>query len=245
MEVEPAPANQKNGKKRPVFFASQTGPRPRKLRAHASASSISSQVQEGRNRDFSLTAKMGNLSIEDDEPPDKRPQRGQVILRQGSETPCPSRRSDVPMEHRTSRSGRRDEMARTSALRSTDSQGASMLPPPPKTPSRDQSALVEVDALGEMILTARKTPFASPAKSCSPCKQPFLTKESSLTGFTAWDVGERLHGIESQFMVMKEAVTLSLTDRKALEEAVDMAKTRGTDGESRTLSWLPVYADTA
>ncbi|KAK3685390.1 P-loop containing nucleoside triphosphate hydrolase protein [Podospora appendiculata] len=41
-----------------------------------------------------------------------------------------------------------------------------------------------------------------------------------------WDVDERLHEVESQFKVMKEAMSLSLTDRKTLEDAVDLAKTR-------------------
>ncbi|KAK4448170.1 P-loop containing nucleoside triphosphate hydrolase protein [Podospora aff. communis PSN243] len=41
-----------------------------------------------------------------------------------------------------------------------------------------------------------------------------------------WDVDERLDGIENQFKAMKEAMTTSLTDRKTLEDAVDMAKTQ-------------------
>jgi kinesin family protein C1 len=48
-----------------------------------------------------------------------------------------------------------------------------------------------------------------------------------LTTFTGWDVDERLDEVESQFKAMKEAMNISLTDRKALENAVDMAKTQG------------------
>ncbi|KAK0720333.1 putative KAR3 protein [Lasiosphaeris hirsuta] len=46
-----------------------------------------------------------------------------------------------------------------------------------------------------------------------------------------WDVDERLHEVESQFKVMKEAMNVSLTDRKTLEDAVDLAKTRANDLE--------------
>ncbi|KAK2069441.1 hypothetical protein P8C59_004023 [Phyllachora maydis] len=47
----------------------------------------------------------------------------------------------------------------------------------------------------------------------------------------AWDIDSRLHGIENQFKVMKEAMDGTLTDRKALEEAVELAKTRANDLE--------------
>lgn len=46
-----------------------------------------------------------------------------------------------------------------------------------------------------------------------------------------WDVDERLHEVESQFKAMKEAMNVSLTDRKTLEDAVDIAKTRANDLE--------------
>jgi kinesin family protein C1 len=80
-----------------------------------------------------------------------------------------------------------------------------------------------------VIKDAKGTP-AYFARSCSPAKQPqFLTKDtSSVTNFSGWDIDERLHGIESQFRVMKETMDGTLTDRKALEEAVDIAKTRGS-----------------
>ncbi|KAK4211025.1 P-loop containing nucleoside triphosphate hydrolase protein [Rhypophila decipiens] len=47
----------------------------------------------------------------------------------------------------------------------------------------------------------------------------------------AWDVDERLHELDSQFKQMKEVMNVSLTDRKALEDAVDLAKTRVVDLE--------------
>ncbi|KAK1756932.1 P-loop containing nucleoside triphosphate hydrolase protein [Echria macrotheca] len=46
-----------------------------------------------------------------------------------------------------------------------------------------------------------------------------------------WDVDNRLNEVESQFKVIQEAMTVSLTDRKTLEDAVDLAKTRVSDLE--------------
>ncbi|KAK0727447.1 hypothetical protein B0T26DRAFT_137085 [Lasiosphaeria miniovina] len=42
----------------------------------------------------------------------------------------------------------------------------------------------------------------------------------------AWNVDDRLLQVESQFKVMKEAMNNSLTDKKALEEVVELIKTR-------------------
>lgn len=45
--------------------------------------------------------------------------------------------------------------------------------------------------------------------------------------FTAWDVDERLVEVEAQFKAMKEVMNGSLSDKKAMEEVIEMAKTRG------------------
>jgi len=96
----------------------------------------------------------------------------------------------------------------------------------PETPCGDKHITDLVEQLGTAIQSARKAP-ASPSKTLSPTKLPFLTKESNLTTYTGWDVDERLNEVESQFKVMKEAMNTSLTDRKTLEDAVDIAKSRG------------------
>ncbi|KAL2017114.1 hypothetical protein VTK56DRAFT_2586 [Thermocarpiscus australiensis] len=46
-----------------------------------------------------------------------------------------------------------------------------------------------------------------------------------------WDVDGRLNEFETQFKVMKEAFEGSLTDKRTLEEAIDMAKNRARDLE--------------
>ncbi|KAL2268502.1 hypothetical protein VTJ83DRAFT_3348 [Remersonia thermophila] len=48
-----------------------------------------------------------------------------------------------------------------------------------------------------------------------------------------WDVDGRLSEFESQFKVMKEAFEGTMTDRKALEEAIDIAKSRANDLEQK------------
>ncbi|KAG7289412.1 hypothetical protein NEMBOFW57_005783 [Staphylotrichum longicolle] len=49
--------------------------------------------------------------------------------------------------------------------------------------------------------------------------------------YTGWDVDGRLNEFESQFKVMKEAFEGTVTDRKAMEEAIDLAKNRASDLE--------------
>lgn len=67
----------------------------------------------------------------------------------------------------------------------------------------------------------------SPMKSPSPSKS-FLAKDSNLTSFTAWDVDSRVGGIESQFKELKAMVDSSLSERKNSDDALELAKTRGT-----------------
>ncbi|KAM7197340.1 P-loop containing nucleoside triphosphate hydrolase protein [Naviculisporaceae sp. PSN 640] len=103
------------------------------------------------------------------------------------------------------------------------------IPRPPETPRREKDLRVIFNKF-ENTWTAYRSP--SPLKLCSPSKEPFLTKETTtLTNFTAWDVDERVRELDSQFKQMKEVMNVSLTDRKALEDAVDLAKTRVGDLE--------------
>ncbi len=236
LETEAASSvNQQNGMKTSVFFEPSPGPRSNKLRGYSSTNSFSTLLQEGNRRDFSLVTRMNKLSLDDDGIPTKNTAEDQVVLERKAEVPCPWHRTDVPMEHVTVRTARRDEVMRPKSAQPTDSHDTVL--PPPRTPFRIIDPLAAMDDLETVIRTACKTPNASPTKLYSPCKQSFLTKESNLTGFTAWDVDERLHGIENQFKVMKEAMTLSLTDRKTLEDAVDMAKNQGMATHVQARLW--------
>ena len=102
---------------------------------------------------------------------------------------------------------------------------------PPETP-----VLRTIKEMRETVQSIRAS--ASPAKS--PCPRHFLTKDSNvtnLTGFTAWDVDERLGDFDSKLRDMDERFSNSLDQRKLLEEAVQMAKSRG-----KTSVWN-VYLD--
>ena len=95
----------------------------------------------------------------------------------------------------------------------------------------DEEALL--DQVQASVMDILKTPrhlhmTPSPTKSSAP----YLTKDSDLKNFTAWDVDERLQQVESQFKAIKEVMDVSLTDKKKLEEAIDVTKTRG-----KNLDW--------
>lgn len=64
-------------------------------------------------------------------------------------------------------------------------------------------------------------------KSPSPCKS-FLNKETNLTAYIAWDVDGRVVDMESQFKELKEMVNSTLSERKGQDDALELAKTRGT-----------------
>jgi hypothetical protein len=94
---------------------------------------------------------------------------------------------------------------------------------PPQTPLRTRQGDGEafLDHAHAIVMDMIMTP--SPTKS----SVPYLTKDSDIKNFTGWDVDERLQQVESQFKAIKEVMDVSLTDKKRLEEAIDVTKTRG------------------
>lgn len=83
-----------------------------------------------------------------------------------------------------------------------------------------------LNRFGDSLLASTRKYTESPSKSPSKSR-PYLTKDSNIRGFVAFDVDERLIEVEQQFKSMKEMMNLSLNDRKGMEEAIEMAKTRG------------------
>lgn len=82
----------------------------------------------------------------------------------------------------------------------------------PMTPMR-KKIMMQL-ARTESSYKAVRTPLMSP----SPIKSAFLTKESNLNNFVAWDVDERLGTFENEFKAMKEMINSSLNGQKSLEE---------------------------
>lgn len=196
------------------FQSSQEGTRNRGVRG--SAASLGSLPSHGRQENIDvavLEQGIQSLSIHDQK--DKKPKGAQVNskpeARLSGQQVLPDVNGGV-ITHRRSR----------------NQPPKPLLPPiawPPATPCQEKDLQVIFNKF-ENTMTACQSP--SPLKLCSPSRSPFLTKETTtLTNFTAWDVDERLHELDSQFKQMKEVMNVSLTDRKALEDAVDLAKTRG------------------
>lgn len=193
-----------------------------KLRKVASAQSMGSRAS-ALKRDISISTMMGNLSLNDERAYAGLSKRNQVILYQESQSPSLSLRSSgKQMESITFRQQQREEA--TSFLQREDSRVCIMAPP--KTPHSTEAAQKMLESFEETLLASTRRHTESPTKSPSKVR-PFLTKDSNLRTFTAWDVDERLIEVEAQFKAMKEVMSGSLSDKKAMEEVIDMAKTRG------------------
>ena len=75
-----------------------------------------------------------------------------------------------------------------------------------------------------------------PTPAISPCRTPksfthtpqYLTKDSNITSFLAWDVNGRLEDMEAMYSELKDVLTGTSLERNGLEEAVGVYKARGT-----------------
>ncbi|POS70566.1 kinesin [Diaporthe helianthi] len=60
---------------------------------------------------------------------------------------------------------------------------------------------------------------------------PVVEDEAPNGKQSSWDMDDRLVEMEAQFKAMKDVMNVSLTDKKAMEEVIEMAKTRASDLE--------------
>lgn len=88
----------------------------------------------------------------------------------------------------------------------------------------------------DSTLKSLRKEIASPTKSSSAAKPFFLRKDSNLTTFTGWDVRDRLDEFETQFKSMAETMEGTLAERKVMEQAIELAKSRGMS------LLIPLYA---
>lgn len=94
------------------------------------------------------------------------------------------------------------------------------------TPS-DKQVKRQVEKLqGCITFFKANSPTKSPTKSPTRYNS-FLTKDSNLTGYVAFDVDGRVGDIESQFKELKAMVDTTLLDRKGMDDALELAKKRG------------------
>lgn len=81
-----------------------------------------------------------------------------------------------------------------------------------------------MERLEETIIAIKDS--RSPARSPSPSRLHFLTKDSNLTQFVGWDVEGRVAELDSQFKQVKESMTVMLSDKELMDERVEMYKKR-------------------
>ncbi len=204
--------------------------RPKKPRdVRPPAPNIRSGPMARRSRQSSLAPAMGRLNINDCGLDDGDGEGNQAVSDKENRAPA----------HHSRQSG--SVSGSIPARRPRRGGEQSKLPmAPPQTPARSTDPLQDALAGMGMAVDSLRTP-RMPSMSPSPTKvhrASFLTKDSNTRSFTAWDVDERLNEVETQFKVMKEVVDGSLNERKALEQVIDFAKTRGTHGSGLISSLL-------
>jgi kinesin family protein C1 len=156
------------------------------------------------------------LSLDDQPPPDGS-SGGQAACKADKQPRPGTSQSDVQTKGTTLTKVSQEEAARFTPFGPANSQGT-VAPLPATTPQFNFNKAMEV------VHTLLKSPCKNLS---SPKKHSCLNKAPNLTSFTGWDVDGRLNEFESQFKVMKEAFEGTVTDRKAMEEAIDLAKNRG------------------
>ncbi|KAK3988345.1 P-loop containing nucleoside triphosphate hydrolase protein [Cladorrhinum sp. PSN332] len=227
---------QKKGRTISSFPQRQTVLRSRKIRTVASDQSLGMHVRQ-TSRDLSgLSTRLNNLSLDDDDEDHEHSAGDQVVSEESGHTPPPSPlffQSDASREPITEsikiQSSRKDETAESNPFRPVKTR-ADTSTATPSTPPQVRSGIVAMEKMDSVFRSITKIPF-SPVKQFSPKKSSYLTKDSNLTTFTGWDVDGRLNEFETQFKVMKEAFDSTITDRKAWEESMELAKNKANELE--------------
>lgn len=229
-EEPPSPEKQNCMMPPPSFFGSIQG---RKIRKAASIHSMGQQPSTSQ-REVSISTMMGKLSLKDERAYDSNSKRSQVISNKEN---CPPNSipalAPAPVSLRSSseqesninfRQSRSDEAAVVPYSRPEEC-GYDAVSAPKTPPHSAKHALRVLDSFENTLLTSTKKYTQSPTKS--PSKAQFLTKDSNIRAFTAWDMDLRLVEVEAQFKQMKEVMNISLKDKTHMEEVIDMAKARG------------------
>jgi hypothetical protein len=77
----------------------------------------------------------------------------------------------------------------------------------------------KVETLEQAMRSTSRTP--------SPCKTPFLTKDSNVHDFTAFGVDERFRGMGEDLAEMKQALSATLADREEMVKFKEAMALRG------------------
>lgn len=208
----------------------------RRVRKAASVQQMGSQATTSK-RDVSINTMMGNLSLKDNlkdnRAYDRFSDRSQAISAKENRPPAPApislRPSSDQLDRVVLRRSRREPF---SAYPSHPEDPTASSLAAPETPHSTQQVQQVLEDFEITLLASTRKYTGSPSKS--PSKGlPFLTKDSNTRTFIAWDMDERLVEVEAQFKAMKEVMNVSLSDKKAMEEVIEMAKTRGNRSPRR------------
>ncbi|KAK2038598.1 kinesin motor domain-containing protein [Colletotrichum somersetense] len=194
---------------------------PTKIRLANPTSQMNSQ------REVSLSSQFGALSIKDDTSITSTQNEDQVVFSRANSVSSMSTSTSTAQV--ITRASRRPVMG-APELSPKKRQASHMTDP--ATPSPDpKRARAMMDVLEESFNMMIKDSI-SPARSPSPSRQNFLTKDSNLTQFTGWDVEDRLGGMEAQFKQVKETMDVMVSDKQLMDERVEMYKKRISELES-------------
>ncbi|KZL80927.1 kinesin motor domain-containing protein, partial [Colletotrichum incanum] len=196
---------------------------PSKIRLAKSTSQMNSQ------REVSLSSRFGALSIKDDTSTTSAQDEDQVVFSQAnSVSSLSTAASTAQVDNVTMRASRKAFM-KPPDLSPKKRQASHMTDP--ATPSPDSKrARAVMERLEETIMTIKDS--RSPARSPSPSRSYFLTKDSNLTQFIGWDVEGRVAELDSQFKQVKESMNVMLSDKELMDERVEMYKKRISELEA-------------
>lgn len=193
----------------------------RKLRPYKSQHTLRSQPSMETIRNISVSTAMSRLSLDREVSPSKWKEH--QAISSDMRPPATKKLSHKPSINTGMRNLRID--SGESALVLYELPGDSLVAP--KTPSHIP-VLSKADASGFSPITPRKTP-----RPISPYKTPYLTKDSNVPAFTAWDVHNRLEDVEAMYAELKQSMQSTSSERNGLEEAVSVYKARSQSPTSK------------
>jgi kinesin family member C1 len=183
----------------------------RKLRAQQSMHAVKSQ-SEVNNRDVSVSTAFSRLRIDEQ---NQGFQQGHQAISTKMKPPRTNALSHKPSLTNGMRKLRTDSTE--NALVLFQASGDSLVAP--KTQSH-----IPVLSKAEASNVTPVTPCRPP--TISPTKTSFLSKDSNIVGFTAWDVRGRLEDMEAMYSELKDTLQGTNLERNGLEEAQALYKQR-------------------
>ncbi|CZS93156.1 probable carboxy-terminal kinesin 2 [Rhynchosporium agropyri] len=191
--------------------------RSKKLRAPHSMQSLRTQRSAANVRDVSVSTAMSRLRLD-----------GEVKSKEQYEYQANSARmrpNQSLLSHKSSISSG----LRGVRIDNTESALALFVPPEESVASKSPShipVLSKAEAPMEPPMRPTRTPKPSPQKT------PYLTKDSNLPGFVAWDVDLRVERMEGMFLDMQNKITGTANEQSSLQTVLDLYKDRVTELDS-------------